>query len=378
MLQPNCSRIAAALSLMQQKDPLMNLEQFGWNSFFANAWKSVGTDGTEPGRVIAQRRALWMIAGPFGESYAEASGRLRQSAEESGLWPTIGDWISAKQKSGGGMMIHEVLPRRTQITRKMAGKQNKPQVLAANVDTIFLMMGLDGDFNLRRLERFLVQFWDSGAKPVLLLNKADVRDKANEIAESVRNGLLGVDVLCISARTGVGLKELEGYITEGKTIVLLGSSGVGKSTLVNRFLRSERQPTKMVRESDSRGRHTTTARELFFLASGAMVIDTPGMREMQLWDVKQGLQPVFGELEELARCCRFRDCHHAEEPDCAVRKALEEGDLDAGRLESYHKLQREREFQRRKTDRLAAQDTKNSIKKANREIRRLYRERDTP
>lgn len=355
----------------------MNLEQFGWNPFFANAWKSVKTVGTEPGRVIAQHRALWMIAGPFGESYAEASGRLRQSAEDRGLWPTIGDWISAKSKSGGGMVIHEVLPRRTQITRKIPGKQNKPQVLAANVDTIFLVMGLDGDFNLRRLERFLVQFWDSDAKPVLLLNKADVRDNANEIAESVRDGLLGVDVICISARTGGGLKELESYVAEGKTIVLLGSSGVGKSTLVNRLLCSERQRTKMVRESDSRGRHTTTARELFFLASGAMVIDTPGLRELQLWNVRQGLQPVFGELEDLARGCRFRDCGHTREPGCAVRKALEEGDLDAGRLESYHKLQREQQFQRRKTDRLAAQEMKSSIKKANREIRRLYRERDT-
>jgi ribosome small subunit-dependent GTPase A len=227
-----------------------------------------------------------MIAGPFGESYAEASGKLRQSAEHSGLWPTIGDWISAKPKSGGGMVIHELFPRRTQIARKIPGKQNKPQVLAANVDTIFLVVGLDGDFNLRRLERFLVQFWDSGAKPVLLLNKADVRNDAKEIAESVRVGLLGVDVISISARTGVGLKELEGYLAEGKTVVLLGSSGVGKSTLLNRLLSSERQRTKMVRESDSRGRHTTTARELFFLASGAMVIDTPGLRELQLWDVR--------------------------------------------------------------------------------------------
>ena len=355
----------------------MNLEQFGWNSFFANAWKSLKTVGTEPGRVIAQHRALWMIAGPFGESYAEASGRLRQSAEHSGLWPTIGDWISAKPKSGCGMVIHEVFPRRTQITRKIPGKQNKPQVLAANIDAIFLVVGLDGDFNLRRLERFLVQFWDSGAKPVLLLNKADVRNDANEIAELVRVGLLGVDVISLSARTGTGLKELEGYLAEGKTVVLLGSSGVGKSTLLNRLLSSERQRTKMVREGDSRGRHTTTARELFFLASGAMVIDTPGLRELQLWDVQQGLQSVFGELEDLARGCRFRDCRHAGEPGCAVRKAIEKGDLDAGRLESYHKLQREQEFQRRKTDRFAAQDLKSSIRKVNRQIRRFYRERDT-
>ncbi|HTZ47310.1 MAG TPA: ribosome small subunit-dependent GTPase A [Verrucomicrobiae bacterium] len=374
----NSLSIAAALRLSQQKDFPMNLEQLGWDPFFDNAWKSVEAAGTEPGRVIAQHRALWTVAGQFGELQAEASGKLRQSTEESALWPTIGDWVVAKAKVGGGMVIHDVLPRRTQITRKIPGKQSKPQVLAANVDTLFLTMGLDGDFNVRRLERFLAQFWNSGAKPVLLLNKADVRDDAKEIAASIRAELLGVDVLCISARTGTGLQELDAYVTECRTIVLVGSSGVGKSTLVNRLLCAERQCTQTVRATDSRGRHTTTARELFFLGSGAMLIDTPGLRELQLWDPGQGLQSVFADLSDLAQRCRFRDCRHQEEPGCAVRAAIEQGDLAPDRLESYRKLQREQEFQQRKTDALAAQERKSSLKKTHREIRRYYRERDVP
>jgi len=239
------------------------------------------------------------------------------------------------------------------------------------------MMGLDGDFNLRRLERFLVQVWESGARPVVLLNKADVREEAEKIAEGLRRDLVGVSVYCISAKTGAGLGGLDAYLVAGETVVLLGSSGVGKSTLVNRLLRSEGQSTKMVREHDSRGRHTTTGRELFFLVSGAMVIDTPGLRELQLWEVEQGLERVFGEVEGLAKGCRFRNCRHAGEPGCAVRRALEAGGLEADRLESYHKLQREQEFQRRKSDKKAQQEWKSNIRKVNRAMRRLYREGET-
>jgi len=247
-------------------------------------------------------------------------------------------------------------------------------VLAANVDTIFLMMGLDGDFNLRRLERFLVQVWDSGARPVVLLNKADIREEAEKIAEGLRRDLVGVNVYCLSAKTGAGLGGLDAYLVAGEAVVLLGSSGVGKSTLVNRLLRSEGQSTNIVRERDSRGRHTTTGRELFFLVSGAMVIDTPGLRELQLWEVEQGLERVFGEVEGLAEGCRFPNCRHAGEPGCAVRRALEAGGLEADRLESYHKLQREQEFQRRKSDKKAQQEFKGNIKKVNRAMRKLYRE----
>jgi ribosome biogenesis GTPase len=355
----------------------VKLKSLGWNTVFDAAWNSNERKGSKQGRVVTQHREAWEIAGEFGECHVEASGKLRLAAESGGLWPTVGDWVLVRGEVDTGMVIDEVLPRRTQIARKVPGKGNEAQVLAANVDTVFLVMGLDGDFNLRRLERFLVQVWESGARAVALLNKADVREEAEKIAEGLRGDLVGVNVHCISARTGAGLDGLEAYLAAGETVALLGSSGAGKSTLVNRLVRSERQSTKTVRESDSRGRHTTTARELFFLASGAMVIDTPGLRELQLWEVKQGLEPVFGEVEGLAQGCRFRDCRHAGEPGCAIRQALEAGGLDAGRLESYRKLQREQEFQRRKTDRKAEQEAKSNSRKMSRAIRKLYRERET-
>ena len=355
----------------------MELELLGWNAVLEAAWNSSERKGLRRGRVVTQHREAWEIAGEFGECGAEASGKLRLAREPGRPWPTVGDWVAARGEVDTRMVIDDVLPRRTQIVRKVPGKRNEMQVLAANVDTIFLMMGLDGDFNLRRLERFLVQVWESGARPVLLLNKADVCEEAEKIAEGLRRDLVGVNVCCISAKTGAGLDGLDAYLVAGETVVLLGSSGVGKSTLVNRLLRSEGQRTKMVRESDSRGRHTTTGRELFSLVSGAMVIDTPGLRELQLWEVEQGLERVFGEVEGLAESCRFRNCRHAGEPGCAVRRALEAGGLEADRLESYHKLQREQEFQRRKSDKKAQQEWKNNIKKVNRAVRKLYRERET-
>ena len=355
----------------------MEQELLGWNAALEAAWNSSERKGLRRGRVLTQHREAWEIAGEFGECEAGASGKLRLAAESGRPWPTVGDWVAARGEVDAGMAIDEVLPRRTQIARKVPGKRNEKQVLAANVDTIFLMMGLDGDFNLRRLERFLVQVWESGARPVVLLNKADVREEAEKIAEGLRRDLVGVNVYCISAKTGAGLGGLDAYLVVGETVVLLGSSGVGKSTLVNRLLRSEGRSTKMVRESDSRGRHTTTGRELFFLVSGAMVIDTPGLRELQLWEVAQGLERVFGEVEGLAEGCRFRNCRHAGEPGCAVRRALEAGGLEADRLESYHKLQREQEFQRRKSDKKAQQEWKSNIKKVNRAMRKLYREGET-
>ena len=355
----------------------MELESLGWKAVFEAVWNSSDRRGLRPGRVVTQHRETWEIAGEFGESDAGASGKLRLAAESGWLWPTVGDWVAARGELDSGVVIDEVLPRRTQITRKVPGKRNEMQVLAANVDTIFLVMGLDGGFNLRRLERFLVQFWDSGARPVVLLNKADVCAGAEKIADELRAALVGVNVYCISAKTGAGLDGLQTYLVAGETVVLLGSSGVGKSTLVNQLLGSERQRVKTVRESDNRGRHTTTARELFFLASAAMVIDTPGLRELQLWEVAQGLERVFGEVENLAEGCRFRDCRHAGEPGCAVRRALEAGGLEADRLESYRKLQREQEFQRRKSDRKAAQEWKGNVKKVNRAMRKLYRGQET-
>jgi ribosome biogenesis GTPase len=274
-----------------------------------------------------------------------------------------------------GMLIRDVLPRRTSIVRKMAGRRVEAQVLAANVDVLFVVMGLDGDYNLRRLERYLAQCWETGARVVVVLNKADVCADPEARAHGIRQRV-GAEVVCISASRGEGLNDLGRYLASGQTVVLLGSSGVGKSTLLNRLLQAEQQPTAPVRARDSRGRHTTTARQLFFLPNGAMVIDTPGLRELQLWDAEEGLQQAFADIETLAQRCRFRNCTHAGEPGCAVLAAIEGGELDAARLENHRKLLREQAFLERKVDQGAQQKAKERIKTINRAVRELYKRRD--
>ena len=226
-----------------------------------------------PARVVAQSRGVWRVAGNFGESAAEATGKLRLAAEEGADWPAVGDWVAAElQDQGGAAMIREVLPRRSQFVRKMAGKKPAEQVIAANVDTALLVSALDGDFNPRRVERYLAQCWESGAKPVIILNKADACECLEEKVDEIEKVGRGVPVCAVSAKTAQGFEELVRYLGRGQTLVLLGSSGVGKSTIVNRLLGRDLQEVEQVRESDSRGRHTTTARQLFALPGGALPV----------------------------------------------------------------------------------------------------------
>jgi ribosome biogenesis GTPase / thiamine phosphate phosphatase len=318
----------------------VNLETLGWNYFFEAEWNAKAWGDELPARVTAQHREQWQVAGRFDESRAEPSGTLRQAAELGADWPAVGDWVCAAGDPSSGMLIREVLPRRTQIARKVAGRQIAPQILAANVDTIFVVAGLDGDFNPRRLERYLAQLWDTGARTVLVLNKSDLYEGVEALVTQAQECAPGVEVLTISAFTGQGIDSLYAYIQSAQTIVLLGSSGVGKSTLVNRLLQAEQQSTGPVRAYDSRGRHTTTARQLFFLPNGATVIDTPGLRELQLWDAGEGVAQAFSEIETLAQACRFRDCTHSGEPGCAVTAAIEGGELDAGRYANHQRLLR--------------------------------------
>jgi ribosome biogenesis GTPase / thiamine phosphate phosphatase len=370
------TRRKRARLLWQQEGAEVFLKELGWNPYFESMWQEQNNSGCVRARVVSQQRGLWRIAGDFGERWSVPSGKMRAAAQAGGDWPAVGDWVAAELESEQPAVLHAVLPRRSQFARKTAGKRVEQQVIAANVDTAFVVMALDGDFNLRRLERYLAQCWDSGASAVVLLNKADECGEVSARATEVERIALGTPVFALSAQTGQGLEALASFLTAGQTIVLLGSSGVGKSTLVNRWLGRGLQAVRPVREKDSRGRHTTTTRQLLLLPSGALVIDTPGLRELQLWDASDGVARTFADLDQLAAQCRFRDCRHENEPGCAVQAALLAGDLDEARLESRRKLEREQDFLRRKLDPEARTKAKHRIRILERGVRQKYRQRE--
>jgi ribosome biogenesis GTPase len=354
----------------------VSLKRLGWNSYFDALWQGRERPERLPARVISQQRGLWRIAGDFAECWAETSGTLRAAAETGGDWPAVGDWVAAEMLRGGGRpLIQKVLPRCSKFVRKVAGRRLEEQVIAANVDTAFVVMALDGDFNVRRLERYLAQCFESGAKSIVVLNKADdCSDVATRVA-AVETIAAGVPIFTVSARTGEGIDALDSFLTPGQTIVLLGSSGVGKSTLVNLLLQRDAQAVQTVRTSDSRGRHTTTSRELFALPDGALLIDTPGLRELQLWDAAEGVEQAFSDIEALAAQCKYGNCGHTTEPGCAVQAAIAEGRLDQSRLENQRKLEREQEFVRRKVDPEAQKQEKERVKLIHRGARQKYDQR---
>jgi ribosome biogenesis GTPase len=310
------------------------LEALGWDAFFAEPFEEYESEGLVPARIaVAHHGAYSMLAeqGPLG---GLAAGALEER-------PVVGDWVAADVVPGERKaIIRAVLPRRTAFVRKEAWRRVVAQVVCANVDVVFLVCGLDGDFNVRRLERYLTAAWESGARPVIVLTKSDLAgDLAACVGEAEAVGF-GVAVYAVSNVSGEGLDELEGELAPGRTVALLGSSGVGKSTLINRLLGFDRLKTGGLRR-DGRGRHTTTHRELVQLPSGVILLDTPGMRELQLWADEDSLDEAFADVAELAAQCRFSDCAHETEPGCAIRAALAEGTLPVERFESHRKLQRE-------------------------------------
>ena len=337
---------------------MTTIEQLGWNSYFEAQRDPERDKDLVPARIAEEQRGSYRILTEHGPRYAELSGRFRHrsSAGETEP-PCAGDWVMARvpaaseraSTSEDPSLIHRLLTRRTAFTRRAAGNRTVPQVVAANVDTFFLVQSLNLNLNLRRLERYLALLWESGAEPVLVLSKADLCDDPEPFAKAAREAAIGVTVLVVSALAEDGMSPLLPYLTPGRTAALIGSSGVGKSTIVNRLVGEELMAVREIRDDD-RGRHTTTSRHLVPLPSGGMLLDTPGMRTVMLWEGEEGLEQTFEDITALAAGCRFTDCGHGSEPGCAIRAALESGTLTPERWRSYEKLLREARHEARKAD----------------------------
>jgi ribosome biogenesis GTPase len=350
-------------------------EQLGGGAGILSIFESYAAAGCVPGRVAVAIRDEYRVYSAGIEYRAEPTGALLYGALSRAELPAVGDWVALRVIGPDRAIVHAVLPRKTQFSRRAAGTREDEQVVAANVDTALIVCGLDGDFSLRRIERYLTLVHESGADPVLVLNKADICADLDDKLQQANSVARGKPVIPISSMSAEGVAALDPYIEAGKTLVLLGSSGVGKSTLLNRLLGEERLRTGAVRESDSRGRHTTTQRELIVLPRGAILIDTPGMRELQLWANRDSLDQTFDEIAALAVHCRFRDCSHAVEDGCAVREALANGDLDPARWESYRKLQGEIRRHEMMTDKQAALAQKQRWKVLHKAQKELYKRR---
>jgi ribosome biogenesis GTPase / thiamine phosphate phosphatase len=325
----------------------MTLDELGYDESFAQAFAPYAARGLVPGRVAMPHRGVCWLYIDGGEVEASTAGRLRRDTEWRSALPAAGDWVALTLPIAGGKgRIEAVLPRRTKFSRRVAGKANEQQIVAANVDTVLVVTAPGQDLNLRRVERYLALAWESGAQPVLTVTKTDLDPEAEATEKALREVAPAVPLHCVSGKTGAGVAALYTYLGRGRTMALLGSSGVGKSKLINALLGVERQKVGAV-GSSGKGRHTTTERELIPVPSGGLLLDTPGMREIQIWEAAEGIEESFSELETIARGCRFANCRHSGEPDCAVRAAVEAGELSGERQASHRKLGEEQRAQRR-------------------------------
>ncbi len=315
----------------------------GWNGFFKDSYDALNNASVKPARIVGVRRNSFILFDGKDEYQAVVSGRFFHDLESKSAFPVIGDWVLVKDS-----LIKGVLPRQNALSRGASGYRgnheaspNEEQMIAANIDTVFIVCGLDGDYNIRRIERYLTLVYGSGCNPVIILNKCDLCDEVQNIVDDVESVAFGVGVHLVSAKKGIGIEKIETYLTPGKTVALIGSSGVGKSTIVNMMAGVDIRETSEVRGSLDRGVHTTTQRDLIRLSAGGMIIDNPGLREIAFWDDEGGIDSAFPEIDAFAKECRFSDCSHLHEPGCRVQEAVLAEELPFVRFESYLKMKRE-------------------------------------
>lgn len=333
---------------------MISLENYGYTDFFGNQITVKEKElGLIPARIISIQKETYRLVSACGENNGKLKGSVFYQDNELKTYPAVGDFVLIKANNQGEDIIYRVLERHSSFSRANPSLPTKisgasAQMVAANFDYVFVMTSLNHDFNLRRLERYLAAAWQSGGTPVIILTKADLCSDYEEKIALTEEIAPGIDIHAISCYTGLGLEALTHYLKPGKTLVFMGSSGIGKSSLVNSLAGKELMKVNIIREDDSRGHHTTTYRQLFMLESGALIIDTPGMRELGIWSADEGVSEVFSDIEELAVSCRFHDCKHKTEPGCAIKAALADGSLSSARYQSYLKLEREARFTAKK------------------------------
>ena len=352
---------------------MYNLIQLGWNEFFQDQFQIFKAQNFIPGRIAVENKQRYILYTEKGELPAEVTGKLLYSSEIAEL-PKTGDWVAAiffenEEKA----IIHSVLERRSKLSRKTADRKTEEQIISANVDYVFVVQSLDNNFNIRRLERYIVSTFENNIQPVIVLNKIDLTRESLLRKKETMEKFPNVPVILTNALVGTGADEIKNILSEGKTAVFSGSSGVGKSTIINNLIGEALLQTSEVSTSVNKGKHTTTKRELFIIPNGGIVIDTPGMREFQLWNADKGIEQVFDEIELLSLECKFSDCTHTKETGCAVLEAIRKGILDESRLLSYYKLQKELRFLEEKQDKNAYLKRKEREKKLHKEIKQLLK-----
>ncbi len=354
----------------------MNLQALGWNPFFEKSFYIYSGKSLIPGRISAEHKERYELFTEHGACWAETTGRFRYFAESRSEFPAVGDWVAAEYFPDNHIaMIHHILPRKNRFSRKTAGVRTEEQILAANIDRIFIVTGLDHDFNLRRIERYLILARESGTEPVVLLNKLDLCSDVDYKRLELKSISAHTPVHVLSAKLKNGVDMLKNFLRDNETSAFIGSSGVGKSTIINRLIGEDVQLTQTVSGFMDKGRHTTVRRELLILPGGGLLIDTPGLREIQLWSGEESLSDIFEDIAQIATQCRFRDCSHGKEPECAIQAALSEGSLDERRFLNYIKMQREIRFLQIRRNEGAARAERMRWKKIHADIKRNYKKK---